>query len=547
MAGGKQWDNFYHNAGRRKRARASGQQLVRCLGFVDLVSFGIGNCVGAGLFVTIGPAAVNFAGPAVTLSFLVGGFAAMLTALCYAQLASIPGIGDESGSAYMYVYATVGEFAGFMAGWLVSLGYVIGAAAVARGWVDYAAHLLHDMGWVRMAALVAPRVYLGYAIAPAAAVLCAVLAGIVMMGVRESTAFNNAVTLGNVLLIAFIIGAGAREVDTANWEPYTPFGWEGVCQGAAVVFFAFLGFDASTALGAETVDPARTIPKALVAIITIVALLYIAVALVLTGMLPLKDIKVSAPLASAFAQKGAPNTAILVAAGAVGTTVANTFCAILTQPRIWLCMAQHGLLPPFLAELSPAPRRVPVAGVLTMTVFVMVLASTMDMNVLLGVTSLSCLVVFNGVSSGLLLHSAATEDGRATLLQALPIYIACAIGHGFVLLNGAQLSWVMPTTLALVLSGLAVYRVDVQRKEATFVIPGGALIPMLAMLANSYMTAAMGGYLCLHFLAWVVPGMVFYIFYSQHHSVCGQEADEERAALTGPPLIDQDRAVVIGR
>merc|ERR1719335_1951140 len=238
------------------------------------------------------------------------------------------------------------------------------------------------------------------------------------MGVKESTTFNNVVTLGNVALIAFIITAGAREVNVHNWEPFTPFGWTGVCQGAAVVFFAFLGFDAATALGAETVDPARTIPKALVAIITIVALLYIAVALVLTGMLPLKDIKVSAPLASAFAQKGAPNTAILVAAGAVGTTVANTFCAILTQPRIWLCMAEHGLLPGWLAEVSPPPRSVPTAGVLVMAVLVMFLASTLELGVLLGVTSLSCLVVFVGVASGLLLYHCATEEDRSRCWKA---------------------------------------------------------------------------------------------------------------------------------
>merc|ERR1719191_1807354 len=285
-----------------------------------------------------------------------------------------------------------------------------------------------------MEAFLAPVSIGGHEIFQSAAALSALLAGIVLLGVRDSTNFNNFVTLCNVAVILTIIIIGAREVDPRNWEPFLPYGWTGVVQGAGVVFFAFLGFDASTALGGETVDPEKTIPRALIAIVTIVAILYVVVALTLTGMLPLSQIHQEAPLAHAFSEKGSPTVALFVAAGAVGMTVANTFCAILTQPRIWLCMAEHGLLPNWLAEVSPPPRSVPTAGVLVMAALVMVLASSLELSVLLGVTSLSCLVVFVGVATGLLLYHCATEEDRSRCWKAASSFYLIGVAHGFFLL-----------------------------------------------------------------------------------------------------------------
>jgi len=486
---------------------------------------------GAGLFVTIGPAAVKYAGPGVALSFLLGAIAALLTALCYAQLATVPGVGSESGSAYMYVYATIGEFAGFVAGWLVSLGYVIGAAAVARGWVDYATHLAHNMHFYQFEAFLSPITIAGQPIYQSAAALCAILAGIVLLGVRDSTNFNNIVTFCNIAVILAIIFIGARQVDPQNWDPFLPYGWTGVVQGAAVVFFAFLGFDASTALGGETIDPEKTMPRALIAIVTIVAILYVVVALTLTGMLPLSQIHQEAPLAHAFSEKGSPTVALFVGAGAVGMTVANTFCAILTQPRIWLCMAEHGLLPSSLAEVSPPPRCVPTAGVILMAAMVMVLASSLELSVLLGVTSLSCLVVFVGVAIGLLLYHCATEEDRSRCWKAACSFYLIGVAHGFVMLNGNAFQLWLPLTLALLVAAVAVARTNYLQKEAAFVLPGTYIVPLLAILANSYMTAAMGATLCLHFLAWLVPGVLIYLLYGQYNSLLNSAQDAERMSL----------------
>jgi APA family basic amino acid/polyamine antiporter len=526
------WHEFWDKAGRRRKvSKIESTKLVRCLGFWDLVSFGVGNSLGAGLFVTIGPAAVKYAGPGVALSFLLGAIAALLTALCYAQLATVPGVGSESGSAYMYVYATVGEFAGFVAGWLVSLGYVIGAAAVARGWVDYAQHLAHALHFWQFEAFLAPVTIAGHSFFQSAAALCAVLSGIVLLGVRDSTNFNNLVTVCNITVILAIIVIGAREVDTRNWEPFLPYGWTGVVQGAGVVFFAFLGFDASTALGGETVDPEKTMPRALIAIVAIVAVLYVVVALTLTGMLPLSQIHQEAPLAHAFSEKGSPAVALFVGAGAVGMTVANTFCAILTQPRIWLCMAEHGLLPRWLAEVSPPPRSVPTAGVLVMAALVMVLASSLELGVLLGVTSLSCLVVFVGVATGLLLYLCVTEEDRSRCWKATSAFYVIGIAHGFLMLNGAAFQLLMPVTMALAVAAFAIARINYAQKEALFVLPGTYVVPLLAILANSYMTAAMGVTLCLHFLAWLVPGVLIYMLYGQYNSDLNGSRAVERMSL----------------
>jgi len=181
-------------------------------------------------------------------------------------------------------------------------------------------------------------------------------------------------------------------------------------------------------------------------------------------------------------------------------------------------MAQHGLLPDCFAELSPAPRRVPVFGVCTMAGLVAILAATLQMEVLLGVTSLACLVVFNLVASGLLMYSCDTDNGRHQCIIALPTFCALAIAQGFQFFNHSPLVVVVPTGLALIMCAVAVMTVKYSPREATLIIPGGAAIPLFAILCNSYMVAAMGSELCVQFLCWVVPGVVVYALYGQHNS-----------------------------
>jgi APA family basic amino acid/polyamine antiporter len=248
----------------------------------------------------------------------------------------------------------------------------------------------------------------------------------------------------------------------------------------------------------------------------IVAVLYVLVALTLTGMLPLSQIHQEAPLAHAFTEKGLPTVALFVGMGAVGMTVANTFCAILTQPRIWLCMADHGLLPAWLAEVSPGG--VPTAGVLIMAALVMILASSLELSVLLGVTSLSCLVVFVGVAIGLLLYHCATEEDRSRCWKATSAFYLIGIAHGYLMLNGGAFQLLLPVTMALAVAAFAIARTNYLKKDALFVLPGTYLVPLLAILANAYMTAAMGVTLCVHFLAWLVPGVLIYLLYGQHNS-----------------------------
>src|SRR5271155_2386673 len=271
--------------------------LKRALGAFDLTLLGIGAIVGAGIFVLTGVAAAEYAGPAIVLSFVVSGFACAMAALCYAEFAAMIPV---AGSAYSYSYATMGELVGWIIGWDLILVYAVGAAAVAVGWSGYLHVILNGMGITLPVAFThAPGSVPGAIINLPALLIVLVISAVLVVGISESARLNSIIVAIKLFAVGVVIVVGIFFVRPANWSPFAPFGWSGVMKGAAVIFFAYIGFDAVSTAAEEVIDPQRNLPLGIMGSLLVCTVLYIVVAAVLTGMTPYKTIDVNAPLASA--------------------------------------------------------------------------------------------------------------------------------------------------------------------------------------------------------------------------------------------------------
>jgi APA family basic amino acid/polyamine antiporter len=355
-----------------------GSGLKRTLGATDLVSLGIGAVIGAGIFSAIGTAAVGEvapdgtivrygAGPALVLSFLLLGAVCALAGLCYAELTALIPI---SGSAYTYAYATLGEFVAWIIGWDLILEYAVGNMAVAIAWSGYFTSLLRFFGidfpfWLshsyrdvlfsypdRLAEL--PVVW-GHSVAinlPGIAIV-ALMTTVLVIGIRESAWVNNAMVVLKLAVLAVFVGVGLFYVDPGNWTPFAPNGWRGIHHGAAIVFFAYIGFDAISTAAEETRDPQRNMPRGILISLVVCTLIYGVVGLVATGLVPYQQLKGADPLARAFEVAGIGWGQAIVAFGAVVSMTAVLLVFQLGQPRIFFSMSRDGLLPPAFRKVHP--------------------------------------------------------------------------------------------------------------------------------------------------------------------------------------------------
>lgn len=419
-------------------------QLRRVLGPVQLTLLGVGAIVGAGIFSTVGTAAAGGsehvgAGPALVISFLIVAVACGFAALCYAEFASMVPV---SGSAYTYAYATLGELAAWLIGWDLILEYAISNAAVAVSWSGYFQALLHGFGvhvpswlgtdWrsaIQAAGAVATAkahsidpVTLGQTVLRDAQALqeaprlfglpivfnlpafgiVALVTWVVLVGIRETARFNTVLAVGKLLIIAFFLVLGAMYIRPENWVPFAPHGLKGISSAAAIIFFAYIGFDAVSTAAEETRNPQRNMPIGIIASLVVCTVIYVAVAIVLTGLAKWDTLGNAEPLAFAFSQLGMNWTAGIIAVGAVLATTSALIPYQAGQPRIFFAMGRDGLLPSWAAKVHPRFKTPHVTTLIT-GVFVAVCSSIANINELVELTNIGTLFAFAIVAAGIMI------------------------------------------------------------------------------------------------------------------------------------------------
>ncbi len=399
-------------------ADSAEHKLHRTLGPWHLTLLGVGCVIGAGIFVLTGQAAASYAGPAITLSFILSGVGCAFAGLCYAEFAAmIP----TAGSAYTYAYATLGELFAWIIGWDLILEYLFGAASVAVGWGSYVVSFLHDFHLALPASLCdAPLAYgLGQGLYLTGAwlnlpamLIVALMTGLLIVGIRESANFNSAIVLIKVVVILLFILFGIRHIQPANWHPFLPpnttgqfglFGWSGVLRGAGVVFFAYIGFDAVSTAAQEARQPQRDMPIGILVSLAICAVLYIGVALVLTGLVPYTRLNVANPIAVGIDAAGPALYWLrpVIKAGAIAGLSSVILVLLMGQPRIFYSMAHDGLLPAKFAAIHPR-YKTPYLTTLVTGTLAMLLAGVFPIGFLGEMVSIGALLAFTMVCAGVL-------------------------------------------------------------------------------------------------------------------------------------------------
>lgn len=437
-------------------------RLRRTLNAFDLTILGIGAIIGVGIFVLTGAASANYAGPGVILSFVISGAACAFAALCYAELASsIP----VAGSAYNYAYATMGEMIAWIIGWDLILEYVVASIAVAIGWSGYFVNILKVMGiHIPVWCSSAPGTVPGAVINLPAMLIVLILTSILVIGIKESARFTGVMVFVKLLTVLVFISIGISHVSPANWHPFMPFGFKGVVAGAAIVFFAYIGFDAISTAAEETKNPQRNMPIGILLSLGICTVLYIAVAAILTGMVSYKELNTPAPVAHALSTIGVQWGSALVSAGAVAGITSVLIVMLMGQPRIFFSMSRDGLIPPWICKVHPRYRTPYVAQIMT-GVVVAAFAGFIDI-------------------------------GTAAEL--------CNIGTLF--------------AFTIVCGGVVVLRHTHPELKRSFHCPMVPLIPLLGVFSCAWLMLSLPKITWFRFAAWLIIGLTVFFYYGIRHS-----------------------------
>ena len=471
----------------REAAQEGEGGLRRTLTASNLTLLGIGAIIGAGIFVLTGNAAAQYAGPGVVLSMVAAGVACGFAGLCYAEFASMIPI---AGSAYTYGYATLGELIAWIIGWDLMLEYLFGAATVAVGWAGNFVPFLGEFGVTIPPAFTnAPfavdaanhfsRVP-GAILNVPAVVLTILMTIILVIGIRESARFNNIIVFIKLAIIFLVIGVGFAYVNTANWHPFIPantgkfgeFGWSGVLRGAGVIFFAYIGFDAVSTAAQEARNPQRDMPIGILGSLFVCTILYILMALVMTGMVHYSKLNDPAPILIAVAAAG-PALAWLryaVEIGSLAGLASVVLVMLMGQPRVFFSMARDGLLPPVFGKVHPKFKTPYVTTILTGSIAAIV-AGLFPIGLLGQLVSIGTLLAF---------------------------VIVCA--------------------------GVWVLRVRSPELPRSFKTPLVPLVPILGMVSCFALMAALPADTWIRLFVWLILGLIIYFAYGKKHSHLGREA-----------------------
>ncbi len=480
-------------------------RLRRVLGPIQLTSLGVGAIIGAGIFVATGAAAHNVGGPALMLSYVVAGITCVFAALCYAEFASMVPV---AGSAYTYAYATLGELFAWIIGWDLVLEYAVGSATVATGWSGYFQNVLQKIGvhgvqlplalrespW-RYDAAVGAFQSTGSLINLPAIVIVTIVTAVLVKGIHESANFNATMVAIKLAAVLFVIGVGIFFIDTTNWHPFAPFGWTGVSffghhvagqtdpggapvgmlAGAAIIFFAYIGFDSVSTHTEEAKNPKRDVPFGIITSLIVCTILYIAVVAVITGMVKYDQIDINAPISRAFQQKGIGWAEGVIATAGVAGITSVLLVMMLSGPRVFLAMARDGLVPRSVFGVVHPKFRTPWKSTILIGLFVSVLAGFLPIDALLHLANIGTLLAF---------------------------VIVCA--------------------------AVLIMRKKYPDAERPFRCPWVPVVPVLGILSCLLLMFSLPVANWWRLFTWLAIGLVIYFFYGRHHSVMANLAAKEK-------------------
>jgi len=429
----------------------SNRGLKRSLGPIQLTLMGIGAIIGAGIFIVTGIASAT-AGPALVVSFIIAAIACIFTALCYAEFASMFPI---SGSVYTYTYASMGEVWAWMIGWVLLFEYLISSAAIAVGWSGYVVTLLNSAG-ISLPQIITHPLGEGGLINIPAFLIIAILTGILIIGTHHSAKVNAVIVFIKLAVIGLFIIVGAQYINPTNYHPFMPYGFSGVLQGAALIFFAYIGFDAVSTAAEEAKNPQKSLPIGIISSLIVCSILYIIVAVILNGMVPYNTMDFTAPVAFALEKVGANWAASIISFGALFGLTSVLLTLLFGQTRIFYAMSKDGLLPSFFSDIHPK-FRTPMISTLIVGAIASFFASFFPLTLIIKLVNVGTLSAFIFIAlSIIILRKQRPDIPRKFKTPLVPIIPILSIIFCAGLIYNLDISTLERFAVSLII-GLAVY------------------------------------------------------------------------------------------